>query len=287
MAVVKKKLAGEIKEYVLEELGLDKNGCYKIKQNPQQEAICLKPDGSNNNNAELKYTCSSTVNGLLEDGKTVVYSDDAETHNTWDEVVRDGILLTPSNDIMNLGYINDHAIAGLGDDFVEIQASDVQVHGDDGYYNDYNGGIDVIMIRCGGVFVSGNGNSDHYFVNINEGCKQQGAGKNIIIKDVPFDSDANKLHLCNFSFQNSTQSAVKRLESYGIHFKLTDNDLAIYLEGDESNAPDITVNGFCKDAADSSVNHAIAAIVDRNGFEISLQKTLCDPEYGLRDGIEC
>jgi hypothetical protein len=120
MAVIKKKIGNEIKEFPYDIYELDKDGNYKILSSYQGDPIALKPDGYNNSPAEFKYSCNSTVAGLLEEGKTAIFTNGAESHRTIYRTIRDGIMASDKNDNLYLGYEDDHAGAGIGDDFIEI-----------------------------------------------------------------------------------------------------------------------------------------------------------------------
>jgi hypothetical protein len=277
MAVIKKKVGNEIKEFPYDRYGLDQEGNYKVLPLYKDAPITLKPDGYNNNPSELKYTCSSTVAELLEEGKTAIYTDDSESHTTLWRTIRDGVMTSNKNDNLYLGYENDSIGAGLGDDFIEIDNHNIFVDGDLDM-GSAEGGIDVFMIRCGSAYVAGNGNSDHYFVNISQKCKDKGFAKYITINEISFNDDANKLHLCDFSFKSVSGDLLDILTNNAIQLNLPTYDaLELYFKGNpvSSQKPDIIINNFCDNSKTPSINPPIAAIIDKDGIEISLQGLNC------------
>jgi hypothetical protein len=279
MAVLKKKIGNEIKNFPYEGYGLDTAGNYKISSSYKGEKIALKPDGYNNSPNEFKYSCSSSVKTLLEEGKTTIFTDDAESYRTLWRTVRDGIITSDKNDNLYLSYVNDHVNAGLGDDFIEIDNHSIFADGDLDM-NSPEGGVDVYMVRCGNVILAGNGNSDHYFINISQKCKDEGYVQYITINEISFKEDANKLHLCDFSFSNISENPLETLANNGIkvHIPSYAPSLELYFKDNPtgSQKPDIIIDHFCDNYNEPSVNPPIAAITDKDGIEISLQGLDCE-----------
>jgi hypothetical protein len=277
MAIIKKNEGNEFKEFPFDQYGLDNDGNYKLQSSYQGEQITLSPDGYNNE-PKLMYSCHTTVASLLEEGKTAIYTDDAETHRTLWKTVRDGIITSELNDILYLGYERDHALTNLGDDFIEIANHGITVDGDLDM-NSPEGGIDVFMVRCGNAYIAGNGNSDHYFINFSEKCKKEGFTNNVYINEISFGNDNNKLHLCDLSFHNMTGNTLDTLSNNGIKLGISSYDfgLELYLSNTvyHSNEPNIIISHFCDNYNKIASNPPIAAIVDKNGIEISLKGLGC------------
>jgi hypothetical protein len=278
VAAIKKNIDGAIRSFSYLGYNLDDDGNYNIDFPYNGKFIKLHPDGYSNQE-ELKYSCSSSVANLLEEGKTTIFSDDAETYYTLWRTIRDGMQASDGNDIFYLSYVGDHILGMMGDDFIEIDNHDISVDGDAGDVYSPKGGADVIMIGCGDVYAAGNGNSDHYFVNLNQKCVKEGYTKNIMINDISYGSDANKLHLCNLSFKDVTEDKLASLANNGIRLGLSghNGELELYLVDNppSEQKPNIIINHFCNNFNTPTVNPPIATIIDKNGVEISLQGLNC------------
>ncbi len=279
MAIIRKKIGGEIQSFPYEEYWLDQDGNYKIHLSYKGESVKLRPYDYTNQN-DLQYSCSTTISGLLEEGKAIIYTDDAETHYTLWKTVRDGLSGSSKNDIVSLSYIDDHFLAGYGEDFIEIDNHDIFIDGDTGDIYSPIGDIDVMMIRCGNVYAAGNGNSDHYFIKLSQKCIEEGFTKKIMITDISYGTDANKLHLCNFSFKNVTDNILESLTNNGIRLGLSghNGELELYFKDNppSKQQPDIIINHFCNNYNTSSINPPIASIFDKDNVAISLQGLNCN-----------
>lgn len=277
MSVIKKKIGNEIKSFPYDNAGLDADGNYILPAS-KGEHVALKPDGYNNNPSDFKYSCSSTVASLLEEGKTAIFTDDTESHRTLWRTIRDGVMTSNKNDNIYLSYEDDHVGADLGDDFIEIDNHHIFADGDLDM-SSQEGGIDVFMVRCGSTYLAGNANNDHYFINISQKCKDEGYAQYITINEMSFRDDANKLHLCDFSFHNISNNPLETLANNGIKISLPSYgpSVELYFKDNPPSGqkPDIIIDHFCDNYNQTALNPPIATILDKEGIEISLQGLDC------------
>ncbi len=182
------------------------------------------------------------------------------------------------SDNLHLSFENDHIDAGLGDDFIEIDNHHIIAYGDHDMMSS-EGGADVFMIRCGSAYIAGNGNSDHYFIKVSQKCKDEGYAQFITINEIAYKEDANKLYLCDFSFQNISNNPLDTLVNNGIKLNLPSysSDLELYFHDNllSNKKPDITINHLCDNYNETSTYPPISSILDRNGNELSLEGLDC------------
>ncbi|CAL7959972.1 hypothetical protein MIDIC_170023 [Alphaproteobacteria bacterium] len=222
--------------------------------------------------AQVSGYCNVKAKDFEQLGKSVISSTAAQTYYQywWGfTTIRDGTRGTEDGDVIHLGFKGDSVVAGLGDDFIEVENEDITVYAD--VWPLPGGGNDVIVIRCNkNIYVEGHGGSDQYYINILPKFVDAVKGT-IIISELPSKIDHNTIIFCGASFNPNPQQGY-----FGLKLYRGAGDLLIYLNyADASSSPtEVRVRNFCE--YQNSDEKLLYALVDGDGTTLLADEISCD-----------